>query len=324
GDIEDVQFCGFLRAHADRVGVVETERIGDADAERLQAGAQYIDACVLWHAVQQLVGERSGVFRIGIDVAMRECAPQDAGAAKRLPVLHVDTVFARGEPRDLAQDHRFGEVLGTDHDLRVVCVDGRRVARLCQRGQRHAREQHADEQRGEPAPHVLPPGRLRWAARNSRTKSFAGVRWKSPRLPFWMIRPRRIRIRRSLKNAASAMSWVTMITVLPRRAKISRNSSWSPWRTSGSSAPNGSSSNRVYGSSISARISATRWRWPPDSSAGKRDNRCSCRWARAASSRARSSTREAFQPRCRGSKARLPSTVRCGNRPPSWTTYPTR
>ena len=41
-------------------------------------------------------------------------------------------------------------------------------------------------------------------------------------------------------------------------------------RVTGSSAPNGSSISRIGGSTASARATPTRWRWPPDSSCGRR------------------------------------------------------
>ena len=65
----DVQPLRLLFAHPDRVGVVESQRIGDADAEFCEPLAQHCDARVGWHVVQQFVGDGAGVFGIGVDVA---------------------------------------------------------------------------------------------------------------------------------------------------------------------------------------------------------------------------------------------------------------
>ena len=49
---------------------------------------------------------------------------------------------------------------------------------------------------------------------------------------------------------------------------ISRSQRRRSLRTLASSAPNGSSSSSTRGSIASARASATRWRWPPESCVG--------------------------------------------------------
>ena len=69
---------------------------------------------------------------------------------------------------------------------------------------------------------------------------------------------------------ASSMSWVTSSTVLPSSRWSRRNSSCSRPRTTGSTAPNGSSISSTGGSAASARATPTRWRWPPESWCGNR------------------------------------------------------
>src|SRR6202049_3038044 len=82
---------------------------------------------------------------------------------------------------------------------------------------------------------------------------------------------------------ASVMSWVIMTVVSPSFWCRSRKSSPSASRVRGSSAPNGSSISTIRGLAANARATPTRWRWPPDSSWGKRSRYC------ARSSRTRSS-----------------------------------
>ena len=73
---------------------------------------------------------------------------------------------------------------------------------------------------------------------------------------------------RSASSIASSWSWVTKTVVWPVRSWISRSQRRSSRRTLASSAPNGSSSSSMRGSMASARASATRWRWPPESCVG--------------------------------------------------------
>ncbi len=73
---------------------------------------------------------------------------------------------------------------------------------------------------------------------------------------------------RSPSLMASSMSWVTSTIVLRTAACRASSSSWRRARTMGSTAPNGSSINRMGGSAASARATPTRCCWPPDSSRG--------------------------------------------------------
>src|SRR6218665_2488260 len=84
------------------------------------------------------------------------------------------------------------------------------------------------------------------------------------------MRPRGMTTTRSATSSASSWSCVTKMLVAwgwsGRRRSQRRNS----LRTLASSAPKGSSSSSTLGSTASARASAMRWRWPPDSCAGSR------------------------------------------------------
>ena len=73
---------------------------------------------------------------------------------------------------------------------------------------------------------------------------------------------------RSPIRTASSMSWVTITTVFPSSDCSRRNSSWSRTRTTGSTAPNGSSISSTGGFAASARATPTRCCWPPESWCG--------------------------------------------------------
>ena len=75
---------------------------------------------------------------------------------------------------------------------------------------------------------------------------------------------------RSDTSSASSWSWVTKTLVTCTSSCSRRSQRRSSLRTLASSAPNGSSSSSTFGLTASARASATRWRWPPDSSEGRR------------------------------------------------------
>ena len=73
---------------------------------------------------------------------------------------------------------------------------------------------------------------------------------------------------RSATDSASAWSWVTKTVVMPSSSWIRRISSRSCTRTWASSAESGSSSSSTWGATASARASATRCCWPPESWCG--------------------------------------------------------
>ena len=75
---------------------------------------------------------------------------------------------------------------------------------------------------------------------------------------------------RSASRIASSTSLVMSTTVALVSAQIAAISSCSLARVKASSADSGSSSSSTCGCMASARATATRWRMPPDSSAGRR------------------------------------------------------
>ena len=79
---------------------------------------------------------------------------------------------------------------------------------------------------------------------------------------------------RSASSSASSTSLVTSTTVFFSSRQMASISSCSLARVSASSADSGSSSSRNSGFIASARATATRWRMPPESSAGRRSVAC--------------------------------------------------
>ena len=82
------------------------------------------------------------------------------------------------------------------------------------------------------------------------------------------MRPSSITSTRSASATASATSWVTRIAVKPWSRQTRSSSRCIAMRVSASSAPSGSSKASTRGWLTSARASATRCFWPPDSTAG--------------------------------------------------------
>ena len=116
---------------------------------------------------------------------------------------------------------------------------------------------------------------------------------------------------RSASRIASSTSWVTSSTVRGSAASASASHSCIDARVIESSAPNGSSRSSTGRPARSVRRNATRWRIPPDSSAGrarsnsaspKRSNSGSAR-SRAAAFGGRPGTRARAR-RCRARRAR--------------------
>ena len=103
--------------------------------------------------------------------------------------------------------------------------------------------------------------------RGRRSSAAAAARPRCRRRPARAAATGRRRGRRS--RIASGMLWVTITIVAAARSHRRSSSRSKRSRVSASSALNGSSSSRTAGSSASARARATRWRVPPDSSAGR-------------------------------------------------------
>ena len=114
------------------------------------------------------------------------------------------------------------------------------------------------------------PGRpAGWRCRRSRRRTrWPGARRPRAGVPTCSIRPPLKTAIRSLMVSASSWSWVTNTKVMPTSRWIDLSSTCISSRSLRSSAPSGSSSSSTFGRLTSARASATRCRWPPESCAG--------------------------------------------------------
>ena len=113
-----------------------------------------------------------------------------------------------------------------------------------------------------------------WPPRKRAMNSVAGFSNRLVRRGACSMRPLFMTTTRSASARASSCPWVTwmkgMLSCLWKR----RSSARIRTRKKGSSADSGSSSRRICGSVTSARASATRCCWPPDSCAGTRSAYC--------------------------------------------------
>ena len=124
--------------------------------------------------------------------------------------------------------------------------------------------------------------------------------------------------RSDIENASS-WSWVTYTNVIPTRRCTAFSCPCSSFRSFRSSAPSGSSRSSTFGCLTSARASATRCCWPPESCDGfDRSRPVSC------TSSSISATRSRISPRGRRSStspnATFADTSRCGNSAYDWNT----
>ncbi len=109
--------------------------------------------------------------------------------------------------------------------------------------------------------------RLDWP-RKFATNVVRGFSYSSSGAPICSISPAFITAMVSAMVMASSWSWVTCTNVIPTSVWMRLSSSCIARRSFRSRAPSGSSSSSTSGLLISARASATRCCWPPDSCAG--------------------------------------------------------
>ncbi len=155
--------------------------------------------------------------------------------------------------------------------------------------------------RGRSCGRRSPPRSGRPAARRGR----AGV-------PTWWTAPSFITTSRSAMVSASSWSWVTITVVRPSCCCSSRISTRTSWRSLASRLESGSSSSSTSGRMASARASATRCCWPPESWRGRRAPKPASRTSASASS-TRLSMSALGSLRISRPKATFCATVRCGN-----------
>ena len=211
GDRRQAQLVGGLRPYADGVGVVEAQRPRHPQATRGQGFAEVVvgsDAL----GRQNLLGDRAGVLRVGVDLPELDGVEQDPRAAELAAVPRLGAVLTGELGHDLAEDDGLGADLGADRDRRTV-------RRLAER-----QRDTPDSGRRDHAPASGPSRWLRCARTNCSTNGSAGRSRRSRIEPSWTIRPSRSRTIRSPRYAASPRSWVTSTVVLPRSRKIARRS----------------------------------------------------------------------------------------------------
>ena len=123
-------------------------------------------------------------------------------------------------------------------------------------------------------------------------------------------------------NTASAMEWVTSKAEVPDSDQIRSSSKFIRCRVISSSAPNGSSSSRMSGVSISARAIATRCCMPPDSVCGNASSnpRRPTSWIRSAVVRAE--RLELLRPTTSSGSSIFWVTERQGSSVGDWNTKP--
>ena len=122
---------------------------------------------------------------------------------------------------------------------------------------------------------------------------------------------------RSARTIASSTSWVTSTTVRGWARSVPASQSCISWRVSASRAANGSSRQRTVRPDSSVRANATRWRIPPDSSAGRarsKPPRPKSRSSAAACSRAAPRS----TPATRSASAALSTALRHGSSRSRW------
>ena len=115
-DGADVEAGGDVFAHAQGVGVVETEWAGHGHAVFCQRVAELFVGGGLFGG-EDFAGEGSGVFGIGVDLAVDQGVPDEACPAELAAVGGIDAVGLEALVGDFAEDHRFGEGFGSDGDV---------------------------------------------------------------------------------------------------------------------------------------------------------------------------------------------------------------
>ena len=144
----------------------------------------------------------------------------------------------------------------------------------------------------------------------SATRAVRGARCTNSGVPLCSTWPASMTTRRSASRRASFRSCVTSTIGTASSRRRSAISRYRPWRAIMSTAEKGSSSSSSIGARASARATATRCCWPPESCAGRRctSSPVSPTWA---SQRAASRSRSA-RGRCSSDSATLPAALRCG------------
>ncbi len=144
GNAGKIKPLGRIAPDRKGIGVVEPDRLGHADTALAQDRDDF-RARGRRLARQKLMGERPGIFGIGVDIAALQRLPEDPRAAQLAPVTDGEALGFEQVARDLAEHHGFGEFLRADDDVLL-----RRVHAL----RREKRKNHDDN----PDPHDAASG----------------------------------------------------------------------------------------------------------------------------------------------------------------------
>src|SRR6267378_1238792 len=258
-------------AHRER-GRAQGEPLADADAEPPERLSLDNGAALGEQRGQRLRRRRFEAAIEGIAGARRLQLHQQrapAGAARHRGQL-AHPHHRRASGLEVAQRRRHLAVERTrGTDLEGAAGEGLRLARqrVIERGGEGADGDEGGDPEGDaraeqdevpPGAAGLPPGKSRGGAHGAR----AAARRRSP-----ATRPSRSDTTRSARSA-SASSWVTSSSVVPRSRLSAKRRSTTAAPVAESRLPVGSSASRSGGSSAMARASATRCCSPPESWAG--------------------------------------------------------
>src|SRR5436305_4822397 len=256
-------------------------RVEEAPGGEDRAGGQTHPARLL-HPRQQRGGDRRGFAVFLLDRVLG--GDDDAGPAQRLAEDFVE-----------GGEDRVGEDVGAGDEG-------------------DAEDDGEDRRQG---PHLARPETLQGEAGHSRFCSSI-TSSAEPGAASLTIFPS-CRVTRRSAWAAAAGSWVTITTVWPKSSTAPRSSRRTSALAFESRLPVGSSAKTTAGLLTSARATATRCCWPPESSAG--------RWVRRSSSptvRTRVSIhcRSGLRPAIESGSTRFSSAVKTGIRLKNWKTKP--
>ena len=86
-DCSNSKFLCAASQHHQRIGVVESERFGHADAGLAEFVRDLLERQLIG-AFQDLLRDRAGVFRVNVDLSGAQRFPKNDRAAHSLPVLN--------------------------------------------------------------------------------------------------------------------------------------------------------------------------------------------------------------------------------------------
>src|ERR1700675_3742706 len=89
-DPANLFFLGGGPLHHERVGVIESQLAGHPDAELAELAAD-VSRGRSRRYFEELLADRTGVFRIETDLIAAQCLPENDGAAHSLTVFHRDS-----------------------------------------------------------------------------------------------------------------------------------------------------------------------------------------------------------------------------------------